>query len=301
MNGLEKHLKYFPERIYFAFKHFKDWESITEIRLRNGLPLSLTGYSGNLFLSEKGEACSAPLALTASEKEIREVVSCFCKGDVYRYFDTLKDAFLMDEDGFRLGLCPQGGKLSSSLPESFGGINLRIPREIPDAANAILEYFKRVPLASTLLLSKPGAGKTTLLRALSVSLSTGNKRPPLRVAVIDEREELFPTVFRSRAGLCDILSGYPKARGIEIATRIFSPEVIVCDEIGSEEEAAALLSGGSGGALIFASAHAASLAEIRARPVFSKLLEAKLFSKVAILQRIPDRKFQATIRIEDLS
>ena len=43
--------------------------------------------------------------------------------------------------------------------------------------------------------------------------------------------------------LClDVLVGYPRALGIEIATRSLNSELIVCDEIGEGKEAEAIVS-----------------------------------------------------------
>lgn len=83
-----------------------------------------------------------------------------------------------------------------------------------------------------LIYSPPGEGKTTLLRDIASLLSS----PPYlrRVAVIDSRAELFREDSFS-ASIADIYTGYPKAYGIELATRTMSPQFIVCDELGTEE------------------------------------------------------------------
>ncbi len=301
MNGLEKHLQLFPPRLRAPLFRFSFWESICEIRLRAELPLSLTSFQGNLFLGEDGSATGMNKAIRCGQEDIRALVSAFCGGNLYRYFDTLKDGFLVDEDGYRLGVCPKKEELGSFLPEGFVGANLRIPRNIPHAADDFLSHFSTRPLVSTLILSPPGCGKTTLLRALAIHLSREGVRRAMRVAVVDERKELFPSVFLREAGLCDVLSGYPKAQGISIATRVFSPEALVCDEIGSLEEAEALLSCGSGGSLLFASAHAGSLEEGLARPWIRKLMDGRVFSKLALLERLPGENFRSRIIFRELS
>ena len=300
MNGIKKHLKLFPPRLQRPLTAFSRWDSICEIRLRRNLPLSLTDYNGNLFLSEDGRITAIDGAIRCTGEEIRNFVSAFCGGAVYRYFDTLREGFLVDDDGWRLGLCPRGTS-EAFLPECFEGVNLRIPRAVPEAADLFLNQFSSRPLSSTLILSPPGDGKTTLLRALALSLSRGSEESkPLRVAVVDERMELFPSAFLEGAGLCDVLSGYEKNKGIEIATRVFSPQVILCDEIGSDADAEALIRNSHSGVLFFASAHGRSTDEGALRPGLQRLLREGIFQHLALIERIPSPVFRSRILWKDL-
>ena len=301
MESLKKHLPLFSERIRGALMGYSDWDGIREIRLRHSLPLSLTTFSENIFLDESGHRTSFDKALICTEADLYHLLCSFCGGEVYRYFDSLKSGFVVNEYGFRLGICPAKDSIGDFMPESILGINLRIPRSVPDAAKDFLRFFDFHPLASTLILSKPGEGKTTLLRSLAAHLSKGQeKRRALRVAVIDERQEIFPNFFRNEAGLCDILSGYDKKSGIEMATRLFAPEVILCDEIGGNAETDAILSSAGGGSIFFASAHAGSLEEAKRFSHLKNLISAGIFSWCAVIEKIPDRVYRAKITLEPI-
>jgi stage III sporulation protein AA len=102
--------------------------------------------------------------------------------------------------------------------------------------------------------------------------------------VVDTRGELgFETDGR---GLClDILRGYPRARGVEIATRTLSAQVIVCDEIGDTEEAMSLISSHHGGVPLVASAHGGTVEEILRRTGLRLLHEARLFGAYMGIRR----------------
>ena len=77
--------------------------------------------------------------------------------------------------------------------------------------------------------------------------------------------------------LCDFLDGYPKGTGIEIATRAFSPQVLICDEIGDEAEARAIIAAQNSGVPLIATAHGTDIASIMLRPNIKLLYDAGIF------------------------
>ena len=121
-----------------------------------------------------------------------------------------------------------------------------------------------------LIYSPPGLGKTTALRSLITSLSALGKR----VAVIDERCEL------SGAYGADVLSGYRRTVGIELAIRTLNPEVIVIDEIG-KDEADGVRRSLLCGVPVIATAHAGSRAEILAKPWLKEMIKDGAFDTLA--------------------
>ena len=81
----------------------------------------------------------------------------------------------------------------------------------------------------------------------------------------------------------DILSNVNKKIGIEMLIRSMAPKVIVCDEIGNIKDIDsinyALCSGVKG---IF-TAHGNNIEKLKANPIFSKMIELKLFNKIIFL------------------
>jgi stage III sporulation protein AA len=135
-----------------------------------------------------------------------------------------------------------------------------------------------------LIYAPPGEGKTTLLRGVAVGLAGGDGQAPLRTVAVDTRGELgFETEGR---GLClDVLRGYPRARGVEIATRTLSAQVILCDEIGDTEEALSLISTHHGGVPLIATCHGGSVTEILRKTGIRLLHEARLFGAYVGIRR----------------
>jgi stage III sporulation protein AA len=104
---------------------------------------------------------------------------------------------------------------------------------------------------------------------------------------VDERSELaacasgVPTF--DLGPRTDVLDGCPKAEGMMMMIRAMSPEVIVVDEIGREEDATAILEALHAGIRVIATAHGHNLEDISKRPVMKELIANQVFSRYVIL------------------
>jgi len=174
-------------------------------------------------------------------------------------------------------------------------VNIRIPHCVLGVAESLYAYFRDSGFKKSILLySPPGVGKTTVLKDLVRLAGTGSD--PLRIALIDERCELFdPDTHKN--SIVDRYSLFPKSLAIENAVRTMSPELIICDEIGTEEEADAILSVQNCGVPFIASAHGDSLDRLRKRPAVHKLLSSSVFDAVALLIREGER---VSFKIEEV-
>ena len=105
----------------------------------------------------------------------------------------------------------------------------------------------------------------------------------MRVVAVDERRELYQGIYAD--AFVDILSGYKKAKGIEIAVRTLNAEVVMVDEIGSAEEAKAISAVGDGGALIIATVHSPSEVCLMRKPGVRELISEGRFGILAGLCR----------------
>ena len=83
----------------------------------------------------------------------------------------------------------------------------------------------------------------------------------------------------------DVLSGCPKASGIEMVLRAMGPSYIAVDEITAREDAAALVHSSGCGVKLLATAHAAQTAALRLRPCCRELLEQGIYQTVLLLTK----------------
>lgn len=280
-----------------------------EIRLRLGQPLCVVTAAIDLWVGAAGAGAPAD-ALVCGAEDIERTLQLVTRASVYAWEGELAQGFCTLPGGHRAGLCgralTRGGRVVGQ--KLFGSVNLRIARQVPGAADALVALLAaggaRTAVPSLLLYGPPGSGKTTLLRDLCRQLSTG--RPdrgvaPRRVAIVDERSEIGACADgRPQFDLgprCDVLDGAPKARGLGLLVRAMGPEVVACDEIGGAGDARALTDASRCGVAVLATAHAGSAADLQARPALRAAVRSGAFDFAVALG--VDRAIGAVIPLAD--
>ncbi len=255
------------------------YRQVEEIRMRAGRKCSLVVSGKNIMLE-----------CILDARELQDVLEGMCQGSLYAFSDTINQGYISLPEGVRVGVCGRAGCDGERIIGIYevSSLSVRIPHKSRPQGSEIcrlLQGFSRT--SGVLIYSPPGIGKTTLLRSVASMLASGaweSGKAPLRTVVIDTRGEL---AFQNEGeGLClDVLSGYPRRKGIEIATRCLNAEVIICDEIGDYEEAMSLVASHNCGVPLIASAHAASVEQLLSRTGLRLLHEAKIFGAYVGIER----------------
>lgn len=265
---------------------------VSEIRLRNNGPLVLTGAGGApWFLNKTGQISEIPgkEPLSCSPDELLQCFHSLCSYSVHTHQREIIEGYLSLRGGHRAGIAGSavidGGKVVSV--KEISSVNLRIAREVTGASDMLRPLFCR-GARGVLIAGKPASGKTTLLRDLARQLSNGNFGRMYRVLAVDERGELAAmSNGRPHNDLgynCDVIRGFPKAEAVTMGVRSLSPEVVVCDEIGSAAEARALGSALNCGVAAVASVHAASRQELFSKEWIMPLIQGGVFENIVILE-----------------
>ncbi len=258
-------------------------EKTMEIVLRVNQALYVVCTDGTRFISPCGDClyqCNAN-TYNVSFEEVKDAVLRACGYAVYAHDDELKRGFVSLDKGNRMAITGNLGTVYDAPSDLsyISSVRLRIARNIKMRTDFVFESNR---ICSTLIIGPPASGKTTVLRSIAENLSSGHYNQFFRTAVVDERNEIFPKGL-IQSPCADVLSGVQKAIGINTALRLCSPQVIICDEIGSPEEADAILDSLNSGVKFICSMHARTKEELFCKKCFRVLHERYVFERLIFL------------------
>ncbi|WP_274651760.1 stage III sporulation protein AA [Paenibacillus humicola] len=277
-------------------------ETVEEIRIREGRPLEVGAADGFRFIGEGGQPLLKPdEAYKPSAETCRKLLERLTDHSLYAMEEELRRGYITVPGGHRIGIAGRTVLESGAVRgiRDVGAFNVRIAREVVGAASGVLPKLldrRRKSVYSTLVVAPPQQGKTTLIRDIARAVSGGwwghpaaESWPGRKVGIVDERSEIaaclrgVPTF--DVGPRTDVMDACPKAEGMMMLLRSMSPEVIVVDEIGREEDANAILDASHAGVSVIATAHAADFEEAKGRPAIRRLLAAGAFELAVELRR----------------
>ncbi len=258
--------KFLPRRIKLELDKLLSsrgigYESVSEIRLRS------FGKSSVYVGGERIQLCTVLF-----ESELEESVSIMCDGSLYSKRDGIRDGYIALPDGVRVGICGRARYNEERLVgvSDITSLVIRAPSVTKTDIIPLFRAWKSCE-RGLLIYSPPGVGKTTALRSLVGHIGALGEQ----VVVIDERCEFVSSDYRTAS--VDILRGYKRDVGMEIALRTLSPDVIAVDEIGKLSEAEAMLESLNSGVKVIATAHASSVEKVKERPNMKPFFENSVF------------------------
>lgn len=278
LSGLKSALFLLPTHIADALNSMppQQLRETDEIRLRIGRPVTLT-HNGGYRIVGSGRI--------VTRQDIETVTARAFRNSLHSSAEQLCAGFVTYENGCRVGITGTAAVENGEVVNvrQISSLCIRIPREVKGCGAEIFgRYLGRTP-SSLLLCGAPSSGKTTYLR--DITRLCGGR---YRTALIDERGELAAVSFglpENDVGLLtDVFDRYPRGAAVRTAVRVMSPQVIVCDEIGSREDIDDLTYAMNSGVQLIATCHCGSLEELNAKPNISTLIKAGVFDHIVLLE-----------------
>lgn len=279
---------FFSDKVRQAIMNLpaKSFEQIQEIRLRVARPVMLTYGAKPFVLSINGGICkNTETAIITDVSDIEYTLKTACEHSIYSYSHELSQCFVTVKGGHRVGIagtavCDDKGNIT--MPKSISSLNFRIASQRIGSANELFYDVMGAKRAGVLIVGRPMSAKTTILRDLSRILGAY-----YRISLIDERSEIAALhngiPFCDVGDMTDVFDGYSKSIGIFHALRVMSPQIIICDEIGSQDEALTLMEASKCGVKIIASVHGDSIEQVVHRKGINQLVKFGAFTYAVML------------------
>lgn len=288
---MESILKYFPMNIYKILQEIINQNikidilsNAIEIRVRLNRPIIIRLRNIDIIAKYK-----------ITEKDMLYIMEKICENSLYAYKEQICQGFITIKGGHRVGItgtCVIENEKICNI-KYITGLNFRIAREIKDVAIPFLKEvidIKNNTIFTTLIVSPPGGGKTTVLRDLIRIISNGMPEIGFKAktcGVVDERGEIaasYKGIPQNDLGeLTDVIENVPKDIGMRILIRSMAPEIIACDEIGTQEDYKAIKYAVNSGVKGIFTYHAKNIDEVMRNEKIKELANDNVIEKIIVL------------------
>ncbi|UOF90121.1 stage III sporulation protein AA [Fodinisporobacter ferrooxydans] len=287
----------FRERFRQLFPNIS--QELQEIRLRLGRPLQFHIAGNDYFVTAKGRLTEQQQeALLVQAEDVEACLQLITKSSFYALEEELRKGFITIEGGHRVGIAGRvvlDASGSIQTMRDITHINIRIAKAIHEASRGLENLLSDTvakTIWNTLIIAPPQCGKTTILRDLCRRISNGTFHrliPGLKVGLVDERSELAAAVRgipQHDVGVrTDILDACPKAQGMQMLIRSMSPDVIMTDELGRDEDAYAVMEALYAGVKVVSTIHGIGIEDAKKRHSLERLFRDKAFQRFVVLSR----------------
>lgn len=275
--------KILPEKIFKILDEKVNLKAVNELRFRADKPIVVCVSGKNYFLTENGVSSNLTNALFASKIAIEDIIFRASECSIYSVNEQIKRGFIVTDGGIRIGIggnvVEENGQIKTMT--NFTSCNMRFPHNVKNCSLCAYPFIVHDDkIENTLVISPPNAGKTTFLKDFVLQLS--ERKLSYNVLLLDERGELDNNV---DSNFFDKIAFSTKKVGFENGIRSLSPDLIVTDEIGQEEDIDAIIYAITSGISVLATTHADSMETFLKKPLFQRVIKDKVFKRYVLLSK----------------
>ena len=293
MNKIDSIIEYMPNELANVLNSIdrQYLNVISEIRIRRDKPIIIIIRNSSYFVNSKGvllDYCTVD-SFVISSIAFDNLFIRLCDYSIHSNIQNLKRGFLTLNNGSRVGIASTAvvSDNGNTFVKNVVALNIRVPQEIKGCSKGLLNTIYKQEIPSIIVAGRPNSGKTTLLRDIAYQLSSGYKNQYHKIAIIDERNE-FAAKHENNLSMdlgvnTDVLTYFSKSIGIEIATRALSPELIICDEVATNDELSSIMYAFSSGVSFALSVHISDKDDLITKPIIKRLLNTKQIKYIVLL------------------
>ena len=229
-----------PDKINSCLKDKSNLNKLQEIRVKVGKPLNIVLDNTETIFN-----------YVIRREDVKAIIQKISNYSLYAFEEDIRQGYITIQGGHRVGLAGQCVIEDNSIKtiRNITFLNIRVCREIVGCSNSLMNSLvENNRVNNTLIISPPKCGKTTLLRDITRNISNGISQIGFkgkRTVVIDERSEIaacYNGIPQMNVGMrTDVYDNCIKSEGMMMAVRGLSPEVIICDEIGTYKDMEGLM------------------------------------------------------------
>lgn len=275
-------LSILPQNYQSYLRRLPDLDKLQEIRIKAEKPVIVNVNNNEIILN-----------LIAHIEEIKTIIQRTSNYSLYAFEEEIRQGFITIKGGHRVGICGKCIIEENRVKtiKHISSINIRVSREIIGCSDKIMPYLtQKDEILNTIIISPPKCGKTTILRDIARNISSGMKnlnQAGHKVCIVDERSELAACcegIPQMNVGIrTDVLDNCMKCEGIMMAIRSMSPDVIICDEIGTYKDMESILTALSCGVSLITTIHGSGLRDFNEKLVFKDLVANHVFERAVVM------------------
>lgn len=256
------------------------FKQIHEVRIRADNPITVKGSNGDGLRERKIE-------FLIEKKQIEDVVFALSNYSIYSVEQSLKQGFITSTSGERVGVCGDAVVEKGEIItfKNFTSLCIRFPNQVVGCSTPFTDKISNIK--TCLVVSPPFHGKTTFIRDLGrVYSDRFNKN----VLYVDERDELWANGKFYLGKRADVIRNTSKSFAFNFGVRSYNPDVIICDELMTEDDYKGVLFALLSGVKVVASAHSNSLENLLKKQEIYEILKKITFENVLVIENFKIKK-----------
>lgn len=266
-------LDFLPQKILNIVK--ENYDKLSEVRFRINFPISVLSDGKRRYISERGFTDKPDYGINCEPADIDYVINRVTEKSIYAFNDEIKNGYVTTKGGIRIGLSgkcvTENGKIVTM--KNFTSLNVRLPHKIYNCSDTIYKVIFNKNgefVKSALIIAPPAGGKTTLLKDLCLKFDCCSR---IQILIIDERGEFSDVAGRN----IDKLSYSDKQYAFDCGVRSLSPNLIVTDELASENDWNCVKCATLSGTTVIASCHGKNIKDVIEKKGFNKNVFERYF------------------------